>query len=374
MSLSSTLFKHPLWSIVYSLGLIICPLHAIAGDNDSIPSASRHQPYVPPPSRDEEMAEELLNMVNIMANLPPAKYEISSSQRLLVFGDLEGRIEDFQKQLEGQGLINDQDHWCGGDAVVVTAGDTIDGKGNSSDDRRMIDYLVQLDEEAQLTGGRVLALFGNHEELNVRGNFRYTSRPRDLLSFEEFNPGESANIEGGRRAAFAPGGEYAKKLAKRNCVMIIGNDDMGWYFITHAGLRQYLVAPLDTTIFQKLTLINQEVALWVAGYGDMPHYISNSPQRLAEDDCLLWTRVFSRDESPSAGYELSQLLHAMGAKAMLVGHQKVDNIQVRHKGMLILLDAFTQNPETNKNCKYYYQCLEICGSDTPKILGLTGPL
>lgn len=60
--------------------------------------------------------------------------------------------------------------WTGGDAVVVQLGDILD-RGDAEIATLML--LRQLGRQAEAEGGAVYILNGNHESLNVCGDFRW---------------------------------------------------------------------------------------------------------------------------------------------------------------------------------------------------------
>ena len=71
------------------------------------------------------------------------------------------------------GLIGDDLHWAGGDSILVQTGDIVD-RGDHA--RKIYDLFSRLKNEAHEAGGMVLQLLGNHEVMNILGNFKYVSR------------------------------------------------------------------------------------------------------------------------------------------------------------------------------------------------------
>ena len=79
-------------------------------------------------------------------------------------------------------------NWIGGDTVVVQVGDQVDkGGGEVTNDEnselRIINYLDKLNIEAKKNMGAVYSLLGNHEIMNVFGDFSYVSL-RELMVWE----------------------------------------------------------------------------------------------------------------------------------------------------------------------------------------------
>ena len=119
-----------------------------------------------------------------------------SAERIVVVGDVHGDFNDFCTILQKAGLIDEQRHWVGGEATLVQLGDLID-RGPKV--REVLDLMMSLEEQAPKAGGRVVALMGNHEEMNMIGDLRYVTAE----NFASFADGDS---EKRQKAAYQ---EYA---------------------------------------------------------------------------------------------------------------------------------------------------------------------
>ena len=62
--------------------------------------------------------------------------------------------------------------WAGGRAHLVQVGDVLD---RGLEGPKALDLLIRLEAQAQKAGGRVHALLGNHEVMNMLGDLRYVS-------------------------------------------------------------------------------------------------------------------------------------------------------------------------------------------------------
>jgi hypothetical protein len=91
------------------------------------------------------------------------------ARRLVAVGDVHGNDEGFVAILRRAGLVDQANHWTGITATFVQTGDVTDrGLGV----RAALDLLMTLEREAPRTGGRVAALLGNHELMNLLGETR----------------------------------------------------------------------------------------------------------------------------------------------------------------------------------------------------------
>ncbi len=102
----------------------------------------------------------------------PGAPQAASAARVVAVGDVHGAYPDFVAILERVGLIDANRQWSGGSVVLVQTGDVPD-RGSQS--RAALDLLIELEPQAAKQQGRVIALLGNHEVMNILGDLRYVS-------------------------------------------------------------------------------------------------------------------------------------------------------------------------------------------------------
>lgn len=107
--------------------------------------------------------------------------EWNGVKRVVAVGDVHGAYENFVAVLERTGLIDARLRWIGGSAHLVQTGDVLD---RGPDSRKAMDLLMDLEKQAEKAGGRVHALIGNHEAMNVAGILDYVS-PREFHSYTD---------------------------------------------------------------------------------------------------------------------------------------------------------------------------------------------
>jgi hypothetical protein len=101
--------------------------------------------------------------------------------RIVAIGDIHGDADAFVAVLRRAQLIDESNQWIGGTATLVQTGDVLD-RGPKS--RAALDLLMALDQQAPRSGGRVLALLGNHEMMNLIGDLHDTP-PETYASFAD---------------------------------------------------------------------------------------------------------------------------------------------------------------------------------------------
>lgn len=237
--------------------------------------------------------------------LPPQALEARypAAGRVVAIGDLHGDADAARAALRLAGAIDGADRWIGGSLVVVQTGDQLD---RGDQEQELLDLLERLGREARAAGGALRVLNGNHELMNVRGDFGSVSEEgmRDFEDVAVRSPlAEAApERERGRAAAFLPGGEYARRFARRDVVAVVGDT-----VFVHGGLHpEHLAYGLDR--------LNGEVRAWIDGRGE-------EPKAVRDRSSPLWTRRYSQGQ-PSARecLELERVLAALGARRMVVGH------------------------------------------------------
>jgi Calcineurin-like phosphoesterase len=227
----------------------------------------------------------------------------------VAIGDLHGDLAATLAVLKLSGAIDDAGHWAGGELTLVQTGDQID---RGDDDRAVLELFARLAQEAPKDGGRVIALAGNHELMNVVHDFRYVT------------PGSNGPFGGveGRRQAFAPGGEFARMLAERPVVAQVGDS-----LFVHGGV-------LERHLRYGLGRMNREARAFMAG--ELP----SPPAALVDPDAPVWTRAYSAEPGPDECAEAKRVLAALGAARMVVGHTvQADGINAACDGSVWRIDV-----------------------------------
>jgi hypothetical protein len=207
--------------------------------------------------------------------------------RVVAIGDLHGDFASALEAFQVGGLVDAQGDWIGGNAWVVQVGDQLD-RGDT--EKEILDFLDELMVQAEAAGGKVIVLNGNHELMNVAGDFGTTTE------------GGFADFGGiyGRWMAFWPGAAYAVRLSKRPLYAIAG----GTVF-AHGGIRPEYVRDLDA--------IEQSVRAWMRGE-------AGEPALLHDLQGIVYTRDFSKEETAGACYDAEATLAALGVERMVVAH------------------------------------------------------
>ena len=252
----------------------------------------------------------------------------SAVKRIIVIGDIHGDYNMMIQLLKIGDLIDDNNKWIGKDTFVVQVGDQIDRcrpmnepchnkystVNDEANDIQILLFLTNLHYQATQSGGAVFSLLGNHELMNVDGQYKY-------VSYEGLK-----NIET-RRKLFSKGQPLANFLAcTRHMILIIGSN-----LFTHAGLISeisenygiesinqimtlYLLNEIDTynnpSIYDKIMkkhhnissnvlsdlFYNSSSPLWTRYYGNLPFNTNIKEDNLCNKNLNILKEIYKVDK------------------------------------------------------------------------------
>lgn len=225
--------------------------------------------------------------------------------RVVAIGDLHADLDNAEQALRLAGLVDEGGSWIAGETTFVQTGDVFD---RGPDSRAIYERLRALQAEAEQAGGRVVLLLGNHEVMNLQGDWRYV-HPGDVEAFGGLEP---------RKAALAPDGAWGQWLSGLDAVAVV--DDT---VFVHGG-----VAPAWAE--HGVEALNAQV-----------HSALRSPSEVVGETGPLWFRGFVQAPEVDACPALEKSLTALGARRMVVGHttQRDGRIHVRCGGRLHVIDV-----------------------------------
>jgi hypothetical protein len=285
---------------------------------------------------------------------------IGEVARVVAVGDVHGGYDNFVSVLRMAGLVDEKAHWSGGEAHLVQTGDLLD---RGPDARKVLDLMMSLEKEAKKAGGRVHALLGNHEIMNMFGDLRYvnpeeyeswrtpqsverrehlyddalkaararakaTGQELDEKAFREKFEKEAPLGFVERTRAFMESGEYGRWLRGLPVVARVN----GVVFV-HGGLTPEVAAlgcpAINETVHREITT-------------DIDKTRQNPQTALATGaDGPLWYRGLASEDEATLAPKLEQVLQAMDARAIVVGHTvtKTGRIQERLGGRIVMIDV-----------------------------------
>ena len=277
----------------------------------------------------------------------------ADSQRIIAIGDLHGDYDAFLALMAQAGLIDAKGHWTGKQTTFVQLGDVVDRGPKSRD---IILHLQRLQKEASLDGGKVIALIGNHEAMNMTNDLRYVP-PEEFKNYvtrtseaarEQVFQANKAKLEADyrkenpqitdaeikakfqekyplgyveQRLAWAPTGDIGRWVLSNPVAVVLGDS-----LFVHGGI---------STKYDVDTL---------AQLNDMVH--SALSTTATEDDAILddqvgplWYRGFA-EENDTTVKDIADVLKAFSVKRMVIAHTpNLSGIKTLDEGRVVLIDT-----------------------------------
>ncbi|OWM66657.1 hypothetical protein CDL15_Pgr010308 [Punica granatum] len=129
---------------------------------------------------DSTISRAIGGLKPIVVTGNPPTFVSAPDRRIVAVGDLHGDLDQARRALQMAGLLSSdgQDAWLGKETVLIQLGDILD---RGEDEIAILSLLRSLDMQAKAEGGAVFQVNGNHETMNVEGDFRYV----DSGAFDE---------------------------------------------------------------------------------------------------------------------------------------------------------------------------------------------
>ena len=237
---------------------------------------------------------------------------ISGNFDIAVFSDVHGQFSLMQKLLLQHNIIDENNHWQFGKGHLVIPGDIFDrGKYVTES----LWFLYKLQHQAQLAGGDLHLLLGNHEVMILNDDYRYL-HPKYISVSKQLNTSTSD--------LYAENTVLGSWLRNKNVVIKINNN-----LYTHGGLHPDLV-----NMQISLAEINQFFSNSLVAKDNIP--AAEIENYLHGADGPIWYRgYFSNIDI----VQLDKLLTYYQAERIIVGHTSHNEIIAKHKQRIIGVDS-----------------------------------
>jgi hypothetical protein len=286
--------------------------------------------------------DKLNNDMNKTISTPNPEYSqfgmFPRVPRIVAIGDLHGDLIVTLHALKLGGIIEDhifpynidKVKWIGGNTWVVQLGDQIDRcrpdnwvndciddftdvYEDEGSDNIIINLFNKLDNQAQRCGGRIIGLLGNHELMNVDGDFRYVS-PQEFLEYVPKNERNSQYTNDKkpmgfyhRKKLYQRGGSIANYYAnKKYSIAQVGS----WLFV-HGGVGHELASKYS------ILELNDVVKKWLLNKcSEDDDKIFDEIFRDDDDVSPFWCRLYSEecDDGENTEYNFNKLLEILNKK------------------------------------------------------------
>jgi hypothetical protein len=284
------------------------------------------------------------------SDTPPDTF--NNVRRIVAMGDIHGDYPRLIELLRTAGLVDVRNAWIGGDTYLVLNGDFVDRGGHS---RQVLDLLMDLEPQARRAGGRLHALLGNHEAMDLYGDLRYVTKddfagfqgptskelsdqqmraawddlkrqgaaPSDENAWRKKFQNEHPLGWAEERLAFLPAGKYGKWLREQNAIIKI--DDA---IFVHGGISSKYATSTRHEINTKIREALSDS--------------SKLPDSIATDDKgPLWYRGMAQlpENDKNMADLLPKVLATHQVKHIVIGHTPQVAVMPRFDGRVIAIDV-----------------------------------
>lgn len=280
---------------------------------------------------------------------------------IYVIGDIHGDLSVLIKTLKKCNLIDKSMNWIGNKAHLVQLGDILDGKIRNNilsdqefnsiialEEYAILEFLNDLDQQARKIGGRVHYLIGNHELMNVLGEFDYVlDKHMSYLG------------EGTRRILFQPGGYMSNMLACHSYSILKIND---WIFC-HGGL---LPQHIENNSITDINILVRDLLLKKKTFSELSQ---KEKEIIFGDTSIFWTRYykFNTNKCNSLNNVLEIINSDSNKGGLILGHTPHINITTDCNDKLYFADVGLSRSFDSKQFKNL-EVLYISKNSKPRII------
>lgn len=252
--------------------------------------------------------------------------------KLLVLSDIEGEFEPFRNLLMANKIVDEKYNWTFGNGALVIDGDLFDrGKQVC----QFLWLLYKLEDEAAEKGGSVHVILGNHDIMNLSGDFRYV---------QPFYLNDAKLLGVGYESFYGANTELGQWLRSKNIIEKIGD-----LLFIHGG-----IAPEINRLHLSVAQINEAAR----PYYDRPKEINGDTTKLLFSGTTspFWYRgYFMKPNAVIA--QVDSTLKLYGVSKIIVGHDIIDHVASFYGGKVIGVDVDEHNGKHEglliENDKYY---------------------
>ncbi|OQP44585.1 hypothetical protein A4H97_09460 [Niastella yeongjuensis] len=254
--------------------------------------------------------------VPLKAALQVEPAEFKRPDKLLVLSDIEGNFDALRKLLMSNKIIDKDYNWVFGEGHLVFGGDMFD-RGNQVTECLWLIY--SLEQKAKAAGGYVHFILGNHEIMNMQGEYAYVvDKYKTNATLIGMNLKDLYNTQS----------ELGRWLRTKNVIEKIGD-----LLFVHGGISRKVnqvinnvteINTLARPYYSEFNLLNANEKV-----NTIMHY-STSP---------FWYRTYYENKN-EVGFVIDSTLEKFNVKHIITGHTIVaDTISVHYNEKVINTDT-----------------------------------
>ncbi|KAJ3531370.1 hypothetical protein NMY22_g8178 [Coprinellus aureogranulatus] len=307
------------------------------------------------------------------------------TRHIVAVGDLHGDLPNARRVLRFSDVIDDYDNWSGNVDFFVQTGDIID---RGDDTIALFKWMDKLRSQAIAAGDTVLSHLGNHEWMNMIGDWRYVY-PSEIKTFGSVAARQRVLSSGSIGRSWAANYSTASRLPlhpslgppntpypsrftylhyeKETDEFGVDTEFDVWMFnnhrhpesknplshaalsFVHGGLSPTYsnlspfptkINELSSSLMAKLQRREQPPPHPPNPYPGLPPSTTKEEDELYGSDGPLWYRGWAQDDEDTACKKADAVLAKTGTRRMIMGHTPdFKNIVSRCNGKIIIIDT-----------------------------------
>ena len=261
--------------------------------------------------------------------------------KIIAIGDLHGDFKIFKKSLLLAGVVDSSGIWIGGDIYVVQMGDTLDGKrpgtsmskefSKESGEIEITRYILELDSQAKLKGGRVISLIGNHELYpyylkNDKSFINDYVKSADLKMYKK-----RYDID---RITFLQPGNIGGSVMGRTRPLLL---QLGEFLFVHGSITDKLIETNLVGGKVDIQSLNKKTSDWLRGQGKIPECLKD----MSEDNPVISRTMSHKKDFTQRECKIleDKLKYFPGVNYVVMGHSRFKKINSTCSKKLIRTDV-----------------------------------
>jgi hypothetical protein len=236
--------------------------------------------------------------------------------------DFHGQYDLMKTLLTNNHIIDQKGDWAFDNGHFVITGDVFD-RGDKVTE--ILWFLYKLEKQAELSGGKLHLLLGNHEVMILNGDLRYL-HPKYV---------ETARLLDQPFETLYGKNTVLGAWLRSKSVLVKVNDMLFAHGGFHPSLAKEQRTLADINHVFKNNLVKQTLAQPREGWGKYLHK-KHGP---------IWYRGYFTEDNGASGEEIDLLLKHFDISHLVVGHTSQKQVETRHQGKVIAIDSSIKNGE-----------------------------
>jgi len=313
-------------------------------------------PFAWPFQGQQPLPFQLGTILSPLKSAKPSAIDGAFTRRIVAVGDLHGDLPNAQAVLQMAGVVDAYGNWTGEVDFFVQTGDIVD---RGDDTIKLYAWMDELREQAQAVGGTVLSHLGNHEWMNVIGDWRYV-HPSEIATFGSIYERQRMLTVGRIGKSWAANYTVTSRLPLHPSIGSANTDydpssastsplSHAALSFVHGGLAPSYpdltpfpsrINALGHSLLRKLQARTPPPPHPPHAYPGLPADATSAETRLYGGDGPLWYRGWALDPEEKVCAEVDAVLERTGTRRMVMGHTPdFERIVSRCGGKIIIIDT-----------------------------------